>query len=149
MKTLLKIIDTSNEPNILNIYSNFDSMATYKTASELTKMMIDYLGQRGMEVWRNNNLAVKGRAFIGRKGIGDIIGYTKKHGQFVSCEIKAIADKLSKEQLSFMVNLGISGGIAMYVCQKSDYNIVMTIFKEDSEKVFYYDETKNEFYEKN
>ena len=123
-------------------------MATYKTASELTKMMIDYLNSKGMEVWRNNNLAVKGRAFIGRKGIGDIIGYDKKHGQFVSCEIKAIADKLSKEQLSFMVNLGIAGGLAMYVSQKSDYSIVMTIFKDGIEKVFYYNEIKNEFYEK-
>ena len=32
-------------------------MATYKTASDLTKMMLDYLREMGNEVWRNNNLA--------------------------------------------------------------------------------------------
>jgi hypothetical protein len=34
---------------------------TYKTASDLTKMMLEYLDSLGYEVWRNNNLAVKGR----------------------------------------------------------------------------------------
>ena len=82
-------------------------MATYKTASDLTKMMLDYLREKGNEVWRNNNLAVKGRAFIGKKGVPDIIGYSKKYGHFMACEIKAIGDKASPEQMSFLINLAM------------------------------------------
>lgn len=120
-------------------------MATYKTASELTKMMIDYLGSRGMEVWRNNNLAVKGRAFIGRKGVPDIIGYDRKHGQFVGCEIKKLGDRISREQFTFLTQLGLAGGASMLCSQTSDETIKLEIFKDGETKIFCWRESEKEF----
>lgn len=120
-------------------------MATYLSASDLTKMMIDYLKSKGHEVWRNNNLAVKGRAFIGRKGVPDIIGYDKKHGQFVACEIKKLGDRISPDQFSFLVNLGMCGGLSMLCSQTSDETIKLEIFKDGENKIFHWDQQQNEF----
>lgn len=105
----------------------------YISASDLTKMMLDYLKDGGNEVWRNNNLAVRGRAFIGRKGVGDIIGYSKKYGHFVCCEIKAIGDRLSPDQMVFLEELANAGGTAMLCQQLRDESIIVKIYKEDGE----------------
>ena len=102
----------------------------YHTASELTKMMLEYLKDNGNDVWRNNNLAVRGRTFIGRKGVPDIIGYSKKYGTFVACEVKAIGDKISSEQLMFLNELSYAGGIAMLCKQIRDERIIINIFKD-------------------
>lgn len=123
-------------------------MATYLTASELTKMMIDYLTSKGLVVWRNNNLAVKGRSFIGKKGVPDIIGYDRKHGQFVACEIKKLGDRISPDQLSFLTQLGIAGGLSMLCSQTSDETIKLEIFKDGENKIFEWNKSKNEFWEK-
>ena len=109
----------------------------YMTASDLTKMMIDYLKGRGNDVWRNNNLAVKGRLFIGRKGVPDIIGYSKKYGQFIACEVKGIGDRISPEQMSFLTNLSIAGGVAMICQQIRDESIIVKIFNQDGESKDY------------
>lgn len=108
----------------------------YLTASELTKFMLDYLKERGHEVWRNNNLAVKGRTFIGKKGVPDIIGYDKKHGQFTVCEIKKLGDRISPDQLSFLHNLGMCGGLSMLCSQISDESIKLEIFKDGENKIY-------------
>lgn len=108
----------------------------YLTASELTKFMLDYLRERGHEVWRNNNLAVKGRAFIGKKGVPDIIGYDKKHGQFTVCEIKKLGDRISADQFSFLHNLGSCGGAAMLCSQVSDESLNLEIFKDGESKIY-------------
>jgi hypothetical protein len=70
-------------------------------SNELTKWAIMMLEKDGCTVWRNNNLAVRGRKFIGRKGVPDIIGYDQ-YGKSVWCEVKAGQDKLSVEQVEFM-----------------------------------------------
>jgi hypothetical protein len=105
----------------------------YISASDLTKMMMDYLKDNGNEVWRNNNLAVRGRAFIGRKGVGDIIGYSKKYGHFVCCEIKAIGDRLSSDQMVFLEQLAMAGGTAMLCQQIRDESIIVKIYNQDGE----------------
>jgi hypothetical protein len=102
----------------------------YQSASELTKMMLEYLKDNGNEVWRNNNLAVRGRAFIGRKGVPDIIGYSKKYGHFVCCEIKAIADRLSADQMVFLEELSMAGGTAMLCQQIRDETIQVKIYTD-------------------
>ena len=109
----------------------------YLTAADLTKMMMEYLKSRGNDVWRNNNLAVKGRSFIGRKGVPDIIGYSKKYGQFIGCEVKAIGDRPSVEQMEFLTNLGMCGGIAMLCQQLRDETIIVKIFNQDGESKDY------------
>lgn len=63
----------------------------YISASDLTKMMMDYLKDNGCEVWRNNNLAVRGRAFIGKKGVPDIIGYSKSMATLFAAKLKPLA----------------------------------------------------------
>jgi hypothetical protein len=102
----------------------------YLSASELTKIMLDFLKDGGNEVWRNNNLAVRGRAFIGRKGVPDIIGYSKQYGHFVCCEIKAIGDRLSGDQMMFLEELSMAGGCAMLCQQVRDETIKITIYKD-------------------
>lgn len=72
------------------------------TASELTKWAIAMLQLRGNVVWRNNNLAVPGRKFIGRKGVPDVIGWDNKDGRAVWCEIKTKNDRLSEDQTQFL-----------------------------------------------
>ena len=102
----------------------------YQSASELTKMMLEYLKDNGNEVWRNNNLAVRGRAFIGRKGVPDIIGYSKKYGHFVCCEIKAIGDRISADQMVFLEELSMAGGLAMLCQQIRDETIIVKIYTD-------------------
>jgi len=106
----------------------------YHSASDLTKMMLEYLKDNGNDVWRNNNLAVRGRSFIGRKGVPDIIGYSKKYGTFVACEVKAIGDKISSEQLMFLNELAYAGGIAMLCKQIRDERIIINIFQDGESK---------------
>ena len=109
--------------------------------------MLDYLRDKGNEVWRNNNLAVKGRAFIGRKGVPDIIGYSKKYGQFVACEIKKLGDRISPDQLVFLHQLGAVGGLSMLCSQISDETIKLEIFKDGESKIFNWNEQQKEFRE--
>ena len=71
------------------------------TANELTKEAIQTLNKNGCFVWRNNNLAVRGRTFIGLKGVPDVVGFTNQ-GIAVYCETKAIGDKLSTYQIAFL-----------------------------------------------
>jgi len=52
-------------------------------------------------VWRQNNLRVPGRKFIGMKGMPDIIGHSQD-GRAVYCEVKTENDRLSQEQIEFM-----------------------------------------------
>ena len=121
---------------------------TYKTASDLTKMMLEYLDSLGYEVWRNNNLAVKGRSFIGKKGLPDIIGYHKNYGQFIACEIKAIGDRLSVSQIEFLTHLGMCGGTSVVCQQVSDGTINLTIFTDNGEsKISTWNEYEGEFRE--
>ena len=96
------------------------------TASELTKWAITVLETKGNVVWRNNNIAVKGRKFIGRKGVPDIIGWDGKIGRAVWCEVKTANDKLSKDQVNFLdeaSNAGCFCYIAYY--DKSKDSIIL------------------------
>jgi hypothetical protein len=52
-------------------------------------------------VWRQNNLRVPGRKFIGMKGMPDIIGHSQD-GRAVYCEVKTEGDRLSQDQIDFM-----------------------------------------------
>jgi VRR-NUC domain-containing protein len=71
---------------------------------------------RGYNVWRQNNIAVRGRKFIGRLGVSDLIGITKD-GRWVACEIKTINDFLSEDQKNFLNDVKKAGGISLIACQ--------------------------------
>jgi hypothetical protein len=88
-------------------------LANKITANTLTQQALTVLKLNGWVVWRNNNLAVKGRAFIGRVGVPDIIGFNKKDGRFIAVEIKVGRDKLSPEQKLFLEYVNKAGGVGI------------------------------------
>jgi hypothetical protein len=88
-------------------------------ANELTAAIVDYLNLNGFEAWRQNNAAIfdtktgKHRAFVGKLGLPDIIGYHKKTAVWIAVEVKAGKDKLSDDQRRFLADLKKAGGIAI------------------------------------
>ena len=60
-------------------------------------------------IWRNNNLSVRGRIFIGLRGVPDVIGFHKHTGVAVYCEVKTVNDKLSEYQINFLNKAKTSG----------------------------------------
>ena len=104
-----------------------ENKPTQIPAAKITQIAINLLTLHNYEVWRQNNLAVKGRAFIGKKGIGDISGYCKQFGWRVECEVKSIGDKLSDEQVEFMTNLHNSSGCA-FIAHQLENKVVISRF---------------------
>jgi|LakMenEpi03Aug12_release.lakeMendotaPanAssembly.Ray.scaffolds.fasta_scaffold1396734_1 hypothetical protein len=91
-------------------------------SNELTKWAILMLQWEGCTVWRNNNLAVRGRKFIGKKGVPDIIGYDRD-GKSVWCEVKAGDDKLSEDQINFM-DEATRAGCRCYIARSDGSNLL-------------------------
>lgn len=82
------------------------------TAGEIAKDVIKGMTERGFSCWRNNNIAVPGRKFIGRKGVSDIAGFNKSNGVALYVEVKAHGDRLSDEQIQFLSEVVRSGAWA-------------------------------------
>lgn len=91
------------------------------SSNALTKHSLRVLSLKGYHVWRQNNGGVydptikKFRKNSSTPGISDIIGFHKKTGRFIACEIKAGKDTLSDEQIEFLKNVNESGGIGIVV----------------------------------
>lgn len=91
------------------------------SANALTQHTLRVLAMKGYFAWRNNNGAVYDptkkvfRANNALKGVPDILGYRKTDARFLSIEIKAGKDKLSKEQADFLMGVTDAGGIAYIV----------------------------------
>jgi hypothetical protein len=99
------------------------------TASEITATAIKILSLNGFDVWRSNNLAVKGRKFIGRRGVADITGYEKKTGKRLECEVKAGKDIISKDQHEFLSDVALNGGYA-FVASQEGHKVVIKYYYE-------------------
>lgn len=101
------------------------------TKGEIRKIAIQLLTFRNCEVWPQNNVrAVKGRSFVGRKGVPDIIGFHKKTGIMVMCEVKTVTDKLSGDQINLMATATDAGCIVAVATQSKSGNVVLIDFKE-------------------
>lgn len=103
-------------------------MAVKSGIKELSKATIrasaiTELEWRGHAIWIQNNLAVKGRKFIGRRGQSDLVGFTK-YGQFLAVEIKTLNDRLSNDQIIFLNDVKKAGGIAYLAVQEGN-NVVL------------------------
>ncbi len=91
------------------------------SANVLTKHALRVLDLKGWNVWRQNNGGVYDptnqcfRANSSTPGISDIIGFHKRTGQFIACEIKVGKDTLSQEQILFLDRVRRAGGVAMEV----------------------------------
>lgn len=95
----------------------------------IRKIALEILRYRGCKVWINNNLPVKGRKFIGEKGVADILGYTKQ-GVMVGCEVKTVNDYLSPEQISWLTHLDKAGGVCLIATQNEGQQVVLMPFWE-------------------
>lgn len=87
------------------------------TKSQIRASAIKEMEYRGHAIWIQNNLAVKGRKFIGRRGQADLVGFTK-YGQFLACEIKTLNDRLSNDQIIFLNDVKKAGGEAYIATQE-------------------------------
>lgn len=85
----------------------------------LTSSIVQYARSKGFEVWRQNNTAVydaqagRYRAFRGRKGVSDVIGFSRSGARFLAVEVKTGSDRLSSEQRDFLEQVNKAGGIGI------------------------------------
>lgn len=96
------------------------------TQGQITDAAIKELSYKGFNVWRQNNLSVKGRKFTGMKGLSDIQGYQRSTGKALYCEVKTINDFFSADQKEFLSNAVNAGCIVLVARQtkKIDFEIV-------------------------
>lgn len=98
----------------------------YKILSkgQIRESAIKELTLRKCIVWPQNNLSVRGRKFVGRKGVSDILGITPS-GLFLAAEVKTINDVLSVDQILFLNDVKQSGGVAFIAKQSKTGQIVL------------------------
>lgn len=87
------------------------------TKAHIRASALKELAYRGCDCWRQNNIAVRRRTFIGRYGVSDIMGFCKKTGRIVAVEVKTIGDRLSDDQIDFLNDVKKAGGKAYIACQ--------------------------------
>lgn len=78
----------------------------------VVKAALKILPLYGVEVWRNQSTRVPGRKFNGRKGVSDVVGFTRS-ARFVAVELKKIDGKLSEEQKDFLKLVKDAHGVAI------------------------------------
>lgn len=82
-------------------------------------------------MWPQNNVrAVKGRTFVGRKGVMDIIGFHNHTGVFIGCEVKAKGDKLSDEQKALLFSVSLAGGQALIATEDKNGGVTLIEYME-------------------
>jgi hypothetical protein len=103
---------------------------TILTKATIRESALNELRWRGCTVWIQNNLAVRGRKFIGRKGVADIIGWKIIDGKavFLACEIKTNNDRLSIDQIDFLTDVKSSGGVALLAVQSNTGQVILKDF---------------------
>lgn len=99
------------------------------TKGQIRESAIKELTLRKCIVWPQNNIAVKGRKFIGRKGVADVIGVTPA-GLFLACEIKTVNDFLSNDQKDFLNDITRSGGLAFIAKQSTSGHVILEEWKQ-------------------
>lgn len=114
--------------------SKYGNNSQEYTAGQITARAITLLELRGMVVWRANNIAVRGRAFIGKEGLGDISGYHKNTGRRVECEVKKIGDKMKEAQHQFLYDVHKAGGYA-FVAHQEGNEIVLDWYMDYRKKL--------------
>lgn len=98
------------------------------TKGYIRESAIKELTWRGYDVWKNNNIAVRKRKFIGRLGVSDIIGITKD-GRWVACEVKTLNDRLSDDQKKFLTDVKKTGGVALVARQGEGGAVILENFE--------------------
>jgi hypothetical protein len=78
--------------------------------SVIQRTILDYLEAMHIFCWRQNQVAVPGRRFVGLPGVPDIIGILPG-GRFFGVEVKAERGKQSKAQKDFEMRVKELGGV--------------------------------------
>lgn len=86
------------------------------SAGEITELVFEK-APPDIEIWRQNNIPIKGRKFIGKKGIGDITGYHIFSGKRIEIEVKKVGDYLSQEQFDFLNSIYLAGAYSYIITQ--------------------------------
>lgn len=85
----------------------------------VVKDILEYLSLRhDCFAWRSNQIPVRGRRFVGLKGVSDIIGMID--GVFLAIECKTDEGKLLPEQEAFLNKVIEMGGIAILARNVND-----------------------------
>lgn len=106
-----------------------------QTANNLTAQALKVLSLAGFHVWRQNNGGVYDptkkvfRRNSSTPGISDIIGFHKKTGQFIACEIKVGKDKLSPFQERFLSDVKKAGGVSMVIKNTDELEAIIKMYK--------------------
>lgn len=103
------------------------------SSNDITKLALIRLENRNCIVWRQNQIPVRGRRFIGKKGQSDIMGFQKCTGLIVACEVKKIGDTLSDDQICFLASIKASGGLALVAVDNMEYDILLSPFEYEKE----------------
>lgn len=103
--------------------------AVIYTKDYITKIALSILKHEyKVEAWRQNNVrAVRGRTFVGRKGVSDLVGFTLDRGVMVMAEVKTLTDKFSTDQIELLTALHNAGGVAL-VAMQEDLKVVVKPF---------------------
>lgn len=97
------------------------------SANDLTKHVLKILDLKGFKAWRNNTTGVydptkkifrRNPALL--KGVPDVLGYHKKTALFICVEVKSGKDKLSQEQINFLNDVKLSGGLQFVIHNMDD-----------------------------
>lgn len=91
------------------------------TKAQIRASAIKELTWSGYTVWVQNNLAVRGRKFIGKRGQADIMGFRNRDGVILACEVKTVNDKLSDDQIKFLNDIKTAGGIAYLAIDNNNH----------------------------
>lgn len=92
------------------------------TTGELTKVAIEEIQYRFRgDVWRQNQIPVRGRKFTGRVGLPDIVGHQIGTGRAIYCEVKNKGDKLSPEQIEFLNKSAKHGALCLVMSWVNGY----------------------------
>lgn len=102
------------------------------SASDITKYALKVLDLWSFECWRQNNLAVRGRKFTGKKGLADILGFHRTTGKLMICEVKKIGDTLSDDQIE-LLNKVTKAGAHGFVAKQEGTEITITPYETKGE----------------
>lgn len=99
------------------------------STNDLTQLALRMFKMKGFKAWRQNNGGVYDAKIKGYRrnsstpGISDVLGFHRQTGQFLACEIKTGKDTLSNEQIEFLNDVKLSGGIAIVVRSSEDLEL--------------------------
>lgn len=82
----------------------------------LTQTILEHLNRCGHFVWRQNQVKVRGRRFVGKKGVPDICGVSRT-GRALFVEVKVGDDVQSEAQKLFQSDVTSRG--AIYILARS------------------------------